>query len=248
MVNLYQMKKLKGFIFQIIVLIKKFRYLFFHPKQDQVLFKEIPYHSQFASKEDVQLYISGKKNVLDDPKWKTSGAKKREEYAIWAWNGCGMVCLQMILEYRLHKNIPFVELGKRCLAYGGYRINKRAQKENDYNNYYDGLFYQPFIKFIKNEFHLTAYTNGQMIYQEIINELDRNKLVIASVSPNIRNPKSSPHARGGHLVLMVGYDMPKQCFYLHNPSEIYKASQEFTEISFTDFNTFFAHRGIVIHN
>ncbi len=159
-----------------------------------------------------------------------------------------MACLQMILSQKLHRKISLVELGEKCLEYGGYTINHQAEKIKDYKNYYNGLFYKPFTTFVKNEYKLNAEILSPMVYKEIIQALDINNFVIASVHPSIRNPESSPTDRRGHLVLIVGYDITKNIFYLHNPSGFYNTSQKFAEISIRDFNKFFANRGIKIQN
>ncbi len=241
------MKLIKKIIWKCIFFYKKLQYIPYSPQKKQLKLN-LPYYSQFISRELIDDFLHNKKSVQNDPKWKESGAKTKEEYEIWAWNGCGMVCFQMILSQKLHKKIPFVELGKKCCAYGGYTINEKAKEKRDFKNYYDGLFYTPFIIFIQKEYRLKAKVISPMVYKEIIRALDTNNFVIASVHPAIRNPESIPNDNRGHLVLIVGYDMDKNIFYLHNPSGLYNTSQEYAEISFKDFNKFFAKRGILVQN
>jgi uncharacterized protein YvpB len=230
-----------------ILFYKNLLYVAYRPKRKQIKLP-IPYYSQFISRELIRDFLNNTVPIQNDPKWKESGAKTKEEYERWAWNGCGMVCLQMILSYKFHKKLPFVELGKRCLAYHGYTIHEKAKEKHDYKNYYDGLFYTQFLTFIQKEYNLNAKIISPMIEKEIITALDANNFVIVSVHPAIRNPESIPDDNRGHLVLVVGYDINKNIFYLHNPSGLYMTSQEFAEIGFQDFTKFFAQRGIVIEN
>ncbi|HSW96862.1 MAG TPA: C39 family peptidase [Candidatus Saccharimonadales bacterium] len=241
------MKSVKKIVWKCIFLYKTLQYITYSPQKAQRKVA-IPYYSQFTSRKLVSDFLTKTKAVQEDPHWRESGAKTKEEYEIWAWNGCGMVCLQMILSQKFHKKIPFVTLGRTCEAYGGYSINKKAKEKHDYKNYYDGLFYNPFLTFIQKEYNLKAKILSPMIHKEIIKALDTNNFVVASVHPAIRNPASIPNDNRGHLILIVGYDMNKNNFYLHNPSGLYNTSQEFAEISFKDFTKFFAGRGIVIQN
>lgn len=86
-----------------------------------------------------------------------------------------------------------------------------------------------------------------MILKEIIKAVSEGNFVIASVNPEIRDPQIDSKYSGRHLVLVFGYDMDAGTLILHNPSGIYGKSQENVEISFSDFNKFFAHRGIVVY-
>lgn len=207
----------------------------------------MPYYSQLVSSDLMDDIFSGKISASSDPRWKESGASTKEEYAIWAHNCCGIACFKMILEKKSSKKASLVELGKLCKSYGGYTDNKLAQSKNDYANYYNGLFYKPFIKFIKKEFQVDGYVVSPMVPKEIIQVLDTEKYVIASVHPGIKNPHVKPSGKKGHLILVIGYDTKKKLFYLHNPSGVYKKSQEYAEVSFSDFNRYFTRRGIIIN-
>jgi|SRR3989344_1765183 len=207
------------------------------PKKKKILYKNVPYFSQWESKDLVNDIINKKISAKDDPLWRKSGAKNKEEYELWSWNACGMTCLKMILAYKFKKNIPVVELGKKCKEYEGY-VGENL----------DGLYYKPFIKFIKNEFKLDAKIISPMIILDIIKELERGNFIIASVSYEIRNPNNKISFKGGHLVLIVGYDFETKIFFIHNPSGIDNKTQAFGKISFKDFDKSFACRGIVIYN
>jgi uncharacterized protein YvpB len=236
---------IKRFFYKILLSFRKLRGAYYKPEKIRVKI-DIPYYSQFASEKIVKNFISGSSDLRNDPKWKESGAKTKEEYVIWAWNGCGMACLKMVLASRDLKQNSLVELGKKCFKYGGYVVNSDAKINNDFRNYYDGLFYAPFLKFIKKEFGVEGRIVSPMTKTDIIRALDYDQFVIASVNPQIREPNTPPLTKRGHLVLVVGYDFDSKMFYLHNPSGYYGVSQKYAEISFRNFERFFTHKGVVL--
>ncbi len=233
-------------IFRCIYIIKTIKYSFYIRDISFYLIKNMPYYSQFASPDLVDKILEGDIQAQVDPRWKESGAKTKEEYAIWGHNGCGMACFKMILEKKLGKQLTLTQLGNVCKNYGGYKMNLRAKKEHDLPKYYDGLFYKPFLVFINNEFGLNGNIVAPMVLNEIIKSLSEKKFVIISVHPDIKKPSQTPKGKRGHLVVALGYDWNKKVLYLHNPSGTYDKSQKIGGISFTDFNKFFARRGIVI--
>ena len=157
-----------------------------------------------------------------------------------------MACLKMILESEGLKSPPVVSLGKQCMKYGGYKIDKTAYEKDDYKHSIDGLYYKPFVVFIKKEFNIDSKIVSPLVLEEILENISKGNLVIASVSQRIRVPSNDPVCRGGHLVLVVGYDLPSKTLLLHNPSGLPNESQEYAKISFKDFEKFFVHRGVVI--
>lgn len=199
--------------------------------------------------------LSEKIKAQGDPLWKRSGAKTREEYTIWSWSICGMACLKMILIDKYKKNYALVELGKKCLEYGGYKDNSSKydtaqlleEGKSIPSSYLDGLFYESFLRFIKKEFGLNGKIIRPMIIGDIIKSLSNQDYVIASVNSSIRNPKLKPKFKGGHLVLVTGYDLNQRLLYIHNPSGFYNKPQEHFPIGFEDFEKFFAYRGVVIY-
>lgn len=209
------------------------------PRQSSYLNNSLPYHSQWESKELVDEILHGTIHAKEDPLWKNSQASSKEEYEHFSWNICGMACLKMILTSKFSKNYATVTLAKKCSEYGGYKNNPDGSM--------DGLFYEPFLKFITNEFGLRGKIIKPMIIGDILNALQKEEYVIVSVNPNIRNPSINPKTKGGHLVLVSGYNFDKQLLYIHNPSGFYNKSQKHFPISFTDFEKFFAHRGVLVH-
>lgn len=199
--------------------------------------KGVPYFAQWESPELVKDILDKKIDARDDPQWKQSGARTRSQYATWSWNGCGMACTKMILVAKTGNTVPLVSLGEKCAEYGGYPSLKPGAS---------GLLYAPYVTFLKNEFALQAHVVSTLLVKEIIEALSDGHYVIASVSPQIRIPSSTPDSKGGHLILMVGYDLEKQILLFHNPSGIDAATQAYAKIAISDFNKFFSGRGIVI--
>lgn len=202
-----------------------------------VLIRNVPYYSQWESPKLVRRILEDKISAKNDPSWKSSGARNPTEYELWSKNGCGMACLKMVLAYKTGKKLQIVKLGKKCASYGGYKI--RWEK-------IDGLYYYPFLKFINKEFGLSGKVLAPMSTKDIVKKIKNNNFVIASVHHSIRNPSSNPSKKGGHLILVLGFDSERRIFYFHNPSGHLKSTQEYAEISYVDFGKFFANRGIVI--
>lgn len=147
-----------------------------------------------------------------------------------------MACLKMILARRSNEVIPVITLGKQCLEYGGYKL----PLENS-----PGLYYKPFIRFIKEKYGLDGKAVSALTLSEIKQTLSEGGYVMASVTPEIRFPENVPKMHGGHLVLLFGYDDRRRVVYLHNPSG-FKDSQEKVEVSYEHFMRFFDNKGIVI--
>lgn len=202
-----------------------------------VIYNDIPYFAQWESPELVGQIVAGTLTADKDPKWRTSGAKTKEEYLEWSWNMCGMACFRMILAHRNKQVVPIVKLGKLCLKHGGY-----SQPFAESN----GMNYTAFKLFAKSEFGLAARIVSPMVLRDIHIALARGDYVIVSVNPAIRNPSSRPKSKGGHLVLVTGYDLDKKILYIHNPSGASTESQRHAIVRFSDFKRFFANRGIVV--
>lgn len=200
--------------------------------------EQVAYFSQWESRELAGEFLKKTKQVEDDPKWQQSGAKTRQEYSDWSWAGCGMACLKMILAHSQEKVVPLVALGKQCAEYGGYRYPLDKSP---------GLFYKPFVRFVSQEYDLSARALSTLTLHEIIDALAQQGYVMASVNPSIRDQDSTPPNKTGHLILIIGYDLAKKVLYFHNPSGIDKASQEYIEISFDNFKKFFGNQGIILN-
>ena len=198
---------------------------------------DIPYFCQWESPELAGVFLKDPSKTISDPLWKNSGAKTRGEYALWSWSMCGMACLKMILTGLEIKNAGIITLGKKAALFEVYRV---------IDNAVEGMFYIPFVQFVKNQFELSAAVVSPMHIYDIVKSIQNEQFVIVSVSPSIRNVKIKPKATGGHLVVVTGYNLTKKQLFIHNPSGDTVRTQKNAPISFQDFNKFFAGRGIII--
>ena len=198
----------------------------------------IPYRSQFASPDLIDDVVQRRRRVVDDPRWRESGAETAEEYALWAKAGCGMACLQMILGAIGVDPPPLVELARGCETYGGYR--RRASMADGV----DGLFYDGFVAYITDTFGLRARVAAPFAINELTTAVAGDEVVVASVHHGIRWPSLPPPSRGGHLVLVVDSDGDHIRF--HNPSGHKPATQIDVQLPQPVFAEFYAHRGIAV--
>ncbi len=153
-------------------------------------------------------------------------------------SACGMYCLKMILKFVKDLTPSTVELAKECMDSGGYVIEE--------NGRLSGMVYKPFKEFIKSKFNLDSEVCSFLSITRIKYEISHRNFVIASVHWDIKDSKNSPKFKGGHLVVITGYDL--ESLYLNNPGGYENSSQMNYRISFADFKKFFASRGIVILN
>ncbi len=204
----------------------------------QYIHEKLPYYSQWVSRDLVKDIVSGHMEAKEDHLWELSGAENPEEYEYWSRNICGIACLKMILE---SLNIPSHELilmAKECQKYGGFVLKKTE---------IDGLFYKPFLNYIKNKYMLRGLILSPLTIVNIIDETRKGNYVIVSVHWSIRIPDSEYVGnKGGHLVIISGFDITDNILYIHNPSGISKNTQEYVEVSIPIFNKYFAGRGMVI--
>ncbi len=203
----------------------------------KVLLDKIPSFTQWQSPELVAPILERTIKASEDPKWKEAGADSPEEYEHWTWNICGITCLKMYLAYTTGKIYPLIELAKEAESFGVYQSVGIEVSP---------LYYRPFVNYLEQRFKINAVSKSIMNLTDIIVELAQNRPVIVSVHPNIRDPRSTTTHRGGHLVLVVGYDKEKELIYINNPSAKTPESQAFAPVNFKDFERFFDHKGIVL--
>lgn len=196
----------------------------------------VPFFSQWETPDmTLAVLADGAEAALRrDPLWRGSGAETLDEYAVWAANICGMACLKMILATR-GEIVPTIELARRCTGYGGYVVNESSIK---------GLIYAPFVTFVQAEFGLQAQVMTNVATADIPAILGRSRFFIASVSSAIRWPERQPPSKGGHLVLVTAAS--DDGFRFHNPSGHTSATQENAVLAPSDFDRFFANRGIAV--
>lgn len=199
--------------------------------------EHVPYYSQWESPELTTQILTGKIPASQDPLWQNSGATSPQEYELWSWNVCGMACLKMLLEDKQSLKIPLMTLAKKCLSYGGYQEPLKNSP---------GLFYKPFCTFVEKEYQLKAKPATALTITEIVNTIGNGGYVIASVNPAIRDPKSKPTSKGGHLILVFGYNKKTKTLHFHNPSGGNHQNQSNVTLTYQQFQKFFANKGMVI--
>ncbi len=199
---------------------------------------EIPYRSQYASPELVSEFIAGRLAIADDPLWREAGALDREEYVRWARCGCGMACLQMILEARGEPVPPLAELGRRAIGYGAYEAAPPSG--------FGPLIYAGFADFVAAEFDLRARVAAPLTLGELLAAVRGDEVVLASVSVEIRALPDQPRRRGGHLVLVIDVspDGRRVCF--HDPAGEHPHSAGRVWLERELFGRYFADRGVAV--
>ena len=113
----------------------------------------------------------------------------------WARCGCGMACLQMILDARGDVVPALAELGRAAQAYGAYATEPQPVG-------YGPLIYAGFVAFVAAEHGLAARVAAPLTMGGLIASVSGEEVVLASVSAQIRDLPSVPPRRGGHLVLV----------------------------------------------
>ncbi|MBC3843373.1 hypothetical protein GXW82_33635 [Streptacidiphilus sp. 4-A2] len=196
----------------------------------------MPYYSQWESPELVGAIIERQINAADDPGWRRSGAQTPQEYEFWSWRACGMACLRMALEHWRGAAPVMMDLARDFLAAGAY-----VQRED---GGLDGLIYAPFADRTRARFGLYAQARPDLPLRDIRTELLAGRLVMLSVHPSIRDYRTDPPRRGGHLVLAVGFS--PQAVTFHNPSGLYRDSQEYATVPWDRLEHFYAGRGVVL--
>ncbi|QMU73422.1 C39 family peptidase [Streptacidiphilus sp. P02-A3a] len=206
------------------------------PADGGVVRNQVPYYSQWETPELVGDIIGGRIDAADDPAWHRSGAETAEEYGYWSWRACGMACLRMALRHWQGSAPPMMDLARDLLAAGAYV--KRP------DGGLDGLIYAPFAVRVQQRFGLLAQARPELPVADVRAELRAGRLVMLSVHPAIRTHLVDPPRRGGHLVLAVGADPGAVTF--HNPSGLYRESQEYARVPWDRLEPFYAGRGVVL--
>ncbi len=200
--------------------------------------QRVPYFSQWESRELVEQFIKGHLKYREDPLWERSGATTPTEYEKYADSICGMACLKMALKFFHNKEIPLIQLTKQCASFGGYTKNFRKE----------GLIYTGLKKFVEEEFELAVDIYHHLPLEFIFKLISEGKLVIASSNKNIRTPETATARKGGHLILISGYNTTDNTVIFNNPSGFTSNnSQENVKLNIDLFKKFFANRAIAIY-
>lgn len=198
----------------------------------------VPYVSQFAHPEYSEKILKDGAEKTSDPSWKETGAESPDEYAKWVTTICGMACTAMALQYFKNQNVGIVALAKDALNHGVYE-----EHDSELSN----MLYREYVDWIKN-YGLRAKIYTRLSISGIQKILSDGGLVIVSVNPNIRGYQTAKVGqKGGHLVLVTGYDKTQKTIAIHNPSGfVSEDTQENHTLPTKDFVRFYAGRGIAL--
>jgi hypothetical protein len=189
--------------------------------------------------ESPELVETTVKNMINreaDPKWELSGASSAEEYEGWTLHICGIACLKMILKAELDLELKTLQLVHLAQSYNCLDKEK-------------GIYYHPFCEMVEKEFNLKASFDTALTLEQIQAELCNRHYVMASVHGSIREENLTvPASKGGHLVLITGFNRRNKALTIHDPSGYYGRTQENRVISEANFADFSANRGIIIHS
>ena len=200
----------------------------------------VPYVSQFAHPDFAEKILKDGADKTTDPEWQSTGAESPEEYAKWVLIICGMACTSMVLKYFKDKNVGTVFLAKDALKHSVY-----SQHLNDISD----MQYREYAEWVKN-YGLNAEVYSRLTIKGLKYLLSNEKFVIVSVNPNIRSYETADNKqKGGHLVLVTGYNQSDGTLTLHNPSGfVSHDTQENHTIPITQFKRYYARRGIAVSN
>jgi len=194
----------------------------------------VPWITQYASASLIEAITYGGRPRAQDPRWRESGAPDRETYAAWCNRWCGMACFRMALLARDGTAPTLYELAVGCMEYGAYTDEPGRPR---------GLIYRPFAEYARDKHGWQAEVITELDTPRLVTELDAERLVIASVHPEIRRPGNDPPGTGGHLVLVTGHADGLVTF--HNPSGHVPEAVVAT-LPVPVFDGFAARRGIAL--
>ena len=198
----------------------------------------VPYLSQFANPSWAEMVLKDDQPISKDLLWEASGARSMAEYERWVLTTCGIACTAMALKFYNKGTFQTIPLARDAAKVGVYK------KEGDGIS---AMQYHPYTRWIK-KFNLRATIYTRLSYKSICYLVSKNKLILASVNPNIRDYDTAPKTQiGGHLVLITGYNKKDQTITFHNPSG-FENNQTQTNhtMPLKVFTIYYAGRGIAV--
>lgn len=173
------------------------------------LHSPVPVITQYASAALIGPIVYEGHDPAADPAWAVSGAPNRAAYGRWCGHMCGIACLRMAL---LHRDGTAPSL---------FRLLDGARRHGAYVRQDDGsvkgLIYAPFARYAAAAHGLGAEVAPELSTRRLVELLDAGRMVMVSVSKEIRRPEADPPSRGGHLVLAVGHRAGR--IHFRNPSD-----------------------------
>lgn len=187
--------------------------------------KEVPFHSQHWN--------------LDD--WQALGFSDRADAEYWQRSCCGVLCLQMIVEYFLHKKLSLIGLIHQGQQLGAYTDAL-------------GWSHEGLVRLAK-ENGISA-EQRQMKPEDLRLAIDKNAIPIISIKWAFRLTKTIKEKilfwkkYGGHLAVVVGYRVEEgkvMGFYVHHTSKISEQNWISRYLPLAFFQAGYTGRAIVVH-
>ncbi|WP_419992366.1 hypothetical protein [Streptomyces boninensis] len=169
------------------------------------------------------------------PDWALDGYRSSEEYLFWSRRICGLACLQSLLHGWTDVRLSMGELLEQALDWGCYVVEPSGKVQ--------GLIYRPFMAWTSSQFGFDCRIVERTPIQVATRKIQPGQAMIASVSPEIRDPDTPDPRRGGHLVLI--HAVHNGVVQFHNPSG-YSHNSDSTSLPMHTFERFHANRGILI--
>ena len=167
--------------------------------------------------------------------WSSDGYRSSEDYLFWCRKVCGLACLQSLLHGWTNVRLSMGELLALALDWGCYVAEPSGKVK--------GLIYRPFMAWISAQFGFDCRLIERTPIHVSAGELRPGQVILASVSPEIRDPDTDDPQRGGHLVL--AHAVHDGIVRFHNPSG-YSHNSDSASLPMHVFERFHADRGIVI--
>ncbi len=202
---------------------------------------DVPLVTQFSLPEKAEPTLKKELSPAHDAGWQMSGATSQDQYVKWVFTMCGMACTAMVLKYYKNTDVLPVTLAEDAIFANVYLSHSDGSLS--------GMQYYAFKRWVQ-KFNLKARIITRLNIRWIHYSLAKNQLVIVSVNPNIRGHQTvSANQKGGHLVLITGYDKGKYTLTINNPSGFISSNTQHNHvIKISDFQKYFAGRGIIITN
>ncbi len=196
----------------------------------------VPYFSQWSDPAHAAAVVERGADPCADPSWRDGGFDDPAHYRFWARRLCGLACLESVLAHWQLPRPPRRALLARALERGAYRLRDDGSVQ--------GLIYAPFAAWLADDFGLQVDVLGDAPLQALVGAIGRDRMALASVGSNVREPCSATPRRGGHLVLLHGRD--RHGVWLHNPSGGARAQADVC-LPAPTLERFYGGRGMVVH-
>lgn len=167
--------------------------------------------------------------------WAADGYRSSEEYMFWSRKVCGLACLQSLLRGWTDVRLSMGQLLTEALDHGCYVVEPSGKVH--------GLIYRPFMAWISTRFGFDCQLIDHTPIHASAEKVRPGQVMIASVSPEIRDPDTPEPRRGGHLVLV--HAVHDQILRFHNPSG-YSHNSDAATLPMHVFERFHANRGILV--